>query len=375
MAAQSQPVGANASTVSYPRVPRALIERKKWLVAERRNIERFAVTSKKVRGIPDLSDVKNQRQLERILGYLDLLEFDTTMSPELKNGETRIELLLNLFFNRPGFFFPEDVKQRAERLLHRFQAENWGVAASASDDDEEEEGGEEGEERDASPATANAPDHVTVRLPPLDHEIWGEHGIMRGIAVTQNGKKKLDPRYHHARRSAKVSGHNGLDVGAWFPTRLSALVNGAHGASRAGITGNTDYGAFSIVVATTYKEVDDDRGDTIWYSSPGSAENEDSNAAPQRTGTGHLQRSLTTSNPVRVLRAVNKHSAYAPSVGIRYDGLYVVIRQETGHNPKGGLYFKYLLERRSDQKRLEEVMDYSPTRHQMADYRRINDLW
>lgn len=81
---------------------------------------------------------------------------------------------------------------------------------------------------------------------------------MCATAVTQNGKKKLDPRYQRARRSAKVSGHNGLGVGAWFPTRLSALVNGAHGASQAGITGNTDHGAFSIVVATTYKEVDDE---------------------------------------------------------------------------------------------------------------------
>lgn len=73
--------------------------------------------------------------------------------------------------------------------------------------------------------------------------------------MTQNGKKKLDPRPQY-RRSAKVSGHNGLAMGAWFPTRLSALANGAHGASQAGISGNIDYGAFSIVVAATYKDVD-----------------------------------------------------------------------------------------------------------------------
>jgi hypothetical protein len=69
--------------------------------------------------------------------------------------------------------------------------------------------------------------------------------------------KRLDPTYRH-RRSAKVSGHNGLDIGAWFPTRLSALVNGAHGASQAGIAGNIEYGAFSIVVAPTYKDVDEE---------------------------------------------------------------------------------------------------------------------
>jgi hypothetical protein len=101
----------------------------------------------------------------------------------------------------------------------------------------------------------------------------------------------------------------------------------------------------------------------------------DRNEAPRRAGTGLLQRSLATRNPVRVLRAAKNGSAYAPSVGIRYDGLYVVTRQETGRNPKGGLYFKYLLERLPDQKPLQKVMDESPTAQQMADYRRINDLW
>lgn len=96
---------------------------------------------------------------------------------------------------------------------------------------------------------------------------------------------------------------------------------------------------------------------------------------PRKAGTGYLQRSLTTRNPVRVLRAGKKESAYAPSVGIRYDGLYVVVRQETSHNFKGGLFIRYLLERLPDQKPLKDVMLDSPTAQQMADFRHIKDPW
>lgn len=62
-------------------------------------------------------------------------------------------------------------------------------------------------------------------------------------------------------------------------------------------------------------------------------------------------------------------------MGIRYDGLYVVTSQETSHNSKGGLYFRYLLERSPEQKPLKQVRQESPTAKQMADYRRINDPW
>jgi hypothetical protein len=298
MAAQGQPVGANASTITYPKVAKALIARMKWFETEKSAIQNFAQASIRAEGVPDLDSFKHSVQLKRTRGYLDLLEFDTNMSPELNNSKAQIQQVLELI-NRPRVYFPEDVKQRAERLHQRFQAENWGAAAAnatpGSDDDDEEE-----EEQVASPTTAAAPAAhigepasatVTIRLPPPNHPIWGQSGIMHGIgkskqpppldgegealavsclpclgdrsraltyttAVTQNGKKKLDPR--GPRRSAKVPGHNGLDIGAWFPTRLSALVDGAHGASQAGISGNIDYGAFSIVVAATYKEVDDE---------------------------------------------------------------------------------------------------------------------
>lgn len=378
MAAQGQPTGANASTITYPKVARALIERVEWFEKERATIQHFAQASIKARGVPNVDILKHREQIERTRGYLDLLEFDTNMSPELRN-KTRIEDVLMLI-NRPKVYFPDDVKQRAEMLLQRFRDENWGAGAEAEDDNDS---GHDDDEQAASPTTATAPaapvgepgsDTVTLRLPPTDHPIWGLEGIMHRIAVTQGTNRyKIDPRYRP--RPAKVSGDNGLAVGAWFPNQFSALVNGAHGAPVAGISGNVDYGAYSIVMAGAYKDVDEDRGETIWYSGPGSADNENRNEVPRKAGTGHLQRSLTTRNPVRVLRAGKKGSAYAPSVGIRYDGLYVVVRQETSNNSKGGLFIRYLLERLPDQKPLKDVRSDSPTAQQMADFRRIKDPW
>ena len=195
MAVSTQPDGADASTITYPKVAKALILRKAWFERERDAIQKFAVASKKAKGVPDLNTEKYRGQLERTRGYLDLLEFDTTMSPEL-HTQTKIEPVLGLINSR-DYYFPEDVKQRAERLLQRFRDENWGAAAatatSGSDDDDEEE-----EEEVASPTTAAAPaarageparDTVTLRLPPPNHPIWGDNGIMRGI-----GKHKRHPR-------------------------------------------------------------------------------------------------------------------------------------------------------------------------------------
>lgn len=288
MAAQGQPTGANASTITYPNVAHALIARVEWFERERHAIQHFAQASIKAHRVPSLDTVKHREQLDRTLGYLDLLEFDTNMSPELRN-KARIEGVLMLM-NRPKVYFPDDVKQRAEMLLRRFRDENWGAGAAAEDDSSP---GSDDDEAAASPTTATAPAApvgepgsatVTLRLPPADHPIWGVNGIMhrigkhkflpltvarlvrlgnRGMWLTYppalkqgTNRYKIDPRYRP--RSAKVSGDNGLAVGDWFPNQFSALVNGAHGAPVAGISGNVDYGAYSIVVAGAYKDVDEE---------------------------------------------------------------------------------------------------------------------
>ena len=85
--------------------------------------------------------------------------------------------------------------------------------------------------------------------------------MLTPIPVVSGGvirSRRLDREYPRPRPSAKVVGDNGLAVGDWFPYRICALRDGAHGESQAGISGDIDSGAYSIVVAGAYEEVDDE---------------------------------------------------------------------------------------------------------------------
>ena len=92
--------------------------------------------------------------------------------------------------------------------------------------------------------------------------------LLRGIDTTKgvlekSGKKrtthKLKPDYQH-KRNANVFGSNGLTNGQWWPSRLCALRDGAHGEVEAGICGLKDNGAFAVVVAEG-SYADEDNGD------------------------------------------------------------------------------------------------------------------
>jgi hypothetical protein len=97
---------------------------------------------------------------------------------------------------------------------------------------------------------------------------------LRGITVTKSvlasgssrNSKKIDPTYAQ-RRSANVVGPNNLLNGQWWPSRVCMLRDGAHGEIEAGIHGQTDRGAYSVVLAAGgYR--DKDNGDvSISYSS------------------------------------------------------------------------------------------------------------
>lgn len=198
MASQGQPTVAGASTITFPNVARALTERVKWFEKERATIQHFAQASIKARGVPNLDLKKHREQIERTRSYLDLLEFDTNMSPELRD-KARIKDILMLM-NRPKVYFPEDVKERAAMLLQRFGDENWGANAVADDDDFSGSDDDDDDVVVASPSTATAPvapaapagqpgnATVVLRLPPANHPIWGVNGIMDGI-----GKHKQAP--------------------------------------------------------------------------------------------------------------------------------------------------------------------------------------
>ncbi len=89
---------------------------------------------------------------------------------------------------------------------------------------------------------------------------------MHGVVIRQGRNISYRLNVDLPRRNAKVFGNNGLTVGDWWPIQLVALFNGAHGSSQGGIAGDHELGTFSIVVAGTYHDLDDDEGETLYYS-------------------------------------------------------------------------------------------------------------
>ena len=76
--------------------------------------------------------------------------------------------------------------------------------------------------------------------------------VMRGIIIVEGGRRgyKLDQDARPPPRNCDVVGHNGLTVGQWWPRRICALRDGAHGSSMGGIAGSANTGAYSIVVSS-----------------------------------------------------------------------------------------------------------------------------
>ncbi|OTA27740.1 hypothetical protein BTJ68_10785 [Hortaea werneckii EXF-2000] len=155
------------------------------------------------------------------------------------------------------------------------------------------------------------------------------------------------------------------------PSRL-ALFQGAHGHQQAGICGDEKSGAFSIVVSGQYELLDTDRGTYLYYSGSGSVDNTDPRQpAPSTTATMALHTSLGNGCPVRVLRSSTGKSRYAPSFGMRYDGLYTVVSVSYPSNSKGGMYEQFKLERNNGQTDIDMLV-HSPSPVEIGQYQQIN---
>jgi len=350
------------------------------------------IKTKRLRVIQQLAQQSRKGALDQSLAeqltlLLEWLDNEVQMTPQLRVF-TKIDEGVKLIFERPEFDFPEHAVTRAQQLYVRWVEENWGAKEVADDAGEADvslegpEGNDSGNEgssrnrRTATPAPATSnrneePSFSTVRVPRKDHPIYGLNGIMHGILI-KRGKRKseiLDRRY--LQRSAKVYGHNGLQIGAWFATRLVALFRGAHGSTQAGIAGNQDDGAYSIVVAGFYDQLDEDRGHAIFYSGSGSHDNTDPRQpAPSTAGTLALQASIAHGRPVRVIRASSGRSQWAPTRGCRYDGLYKVVAALHARNQKGGLYEQFKLVRLEDQ---DPIVTTRPTPAEIRDFETIKD--
>ncbi|KAK1955765.1 YDG/SRA domain-containing protein [Colletotrichum sublineola] len=286
---------------------------------------------------------------------------------ELFNAKYPLKMCLAMIFNpspaAKKHYLQERVKSRAKEL-HEWA----GRIEDATRIANQQAARQQTQRNPVKPSAVSNP-KGGILSPPRNHPIWGEDGIMHGLAVRSSDRFTvvLDPRFAHEKRPANVRGHNGLEVGDWFPSQLSALFHGAHGHSNAGIYYQSEEGAFSVIVAGAYKDLDVDSGTSILYSGSNAHESNDrDNILPSTEATKSLATNWLTGQPVRVLRKAHKDSEWAPSHGYRYDGLYEVVSKEFAHNDQNGMFEQYELQRLGGQPPLESLKNI-PSKRQVRD--------
>lgn len=231
------------------------------------SVKRYALDSRKAGTVLGAADPVARGRLEDTDALLSWLDTSVDMNPELKS-KTNLLKLLELIYKEPKIHFSENTRSKAKALVDRWSAENWG--APAAPEPQIGGGSDTGEgindnalEEDVSgPSINRRPSTIRsgstrIHYPPPAHAIWGQNGIFHGLAKKENLdtgtiSTVLNDRLTSQKKDPKIYGHNGLKVGQWFPSQLSALVNGAVGASQAGISGHTANGAYSIVVSGAY---------------------------------------------------------------------------------------------------------------------------
>ncbi|KAK3073985.1 hypothetical protein LTR53_003932 [Teratosphaeriaceae sp. CCFEE 6253] len=154
-------------------------------------------------------------------------------------------------------------------------------------------------------------------------------GIIRGKAKKAGAEERtvdsLDPKYT-GRRSAKFHGNGLLLNGQWWPTQLTAVRDGCHGATIAGISGAAGEGAYSCIMSGGHDYPDEDFGKEVLYCGT------DSTDGLVTEPTQRMLESEKNGKPVRLIRSHNLGSVYRPDIGFRYDGLYTVV----GHKNMDG---------------------------------------
>ena len=153
-----------------------------------------------------------------------------------------------------------------------------------------------------------------------------DYTLLRGIiagkptAKSAGGDRnsdKLDPNYA-GKVDFKAFGNNDLKNGQWFPTQLCTLRDGAHGASQGGVSGKLGEGAYCCIMTGDSHYPDEDNGDEVLYCGV------DSDNGTVTRQTQMLLDSMTNKKPIRFIRKYSLKSNWAPELGFRYDGLYMV---------------------------------------------------
>lgn len=159
----------------------------------------------------------------------------------------------------------------------------------------------------------------------------------------------------------------GVPVGSCWKYRLQASEAGVHRPHVSGIHGRDNEGVYSIVLAGGYED-DTDDGDEFTYTGSGGRDL----SGNKRTAEQSFDQTLTRSNralarncdcpieqkggeaktwqkgkPIRVIRSFKfaKHSKFAPEEGIRYDGIYKIIKYWPEKGQSGFSVWRYRLRR------------------------------
>lgn len=118
----------------------------------------------------------------------------------------------------------------------------------------------------------------------------------------------------------------GILAGSEFENRYYLSHYGVHRPLQAGISGSQTEGADSIVLSGGYED-DEDSGDVIIYTGHGGRSIDTGlQVADQQLVRQNLALAINCQRglPVRVVRGFNHRSAFSPTQGYRYDGLFRV---------------------------------------------------
>lgn len=127
----------------------------------------------------------------------------------------------------------------------------------------------------------------------------------------------------------------GVQEGQWFEGRKEMMPTSFHRNWGAGIDGNGSEGTAAIVLSGGYED-DKDLGDEIIYTGAGGNDANSGKQVADQTwtnrGNAGLLKSMNEGLPVRVIRGHKHKSAFSPTSGYTYAGLYSVVDawQETG---------------------------------------------
>ena len=216
-------------------------------------------TVKMIRSETSIS-VKNSQIVFNILQSLNSLE---RITAELDKSERIRDLLRSILGETPRptkpYEYPEPLQRTAAILLARIDADLTAEQAL------EQAGSLSPEPSPTSPHRRKRRHTSRSATPaPIPIDDPKVKDVMRGIIISEDGRRiyKLDQDARRSLRDCNVIGHNGLTVGQWWPLRVCAIRDGAHGAMMAGIAGGANVGAFSIVVSSMY--ISSTSGDEVY---------------------------------------------------------------------------------------------------------------